>query len=164
MGSSQSSRPRSKTLRNLDPKQVSNLPLKGKLVKCRVTNVHDGDTITIIYIYGKTPLKVNIRLQGLDAPELNSKNSLEKKAAENVRDWLKQELDKQKIWYWTPIKHDKYGGRVIGTVQSTKKSKTVNQVLIDRGMVVEYNGTKKEEWTQKKLKSIIAQCSKKSNI
>lgn len=152
MGSGQAS------LSNIDPATVSNLPRKGLITKCRVCSVHDGDTITIMYLNGSQPFKINLRMEGIDAPELTSKDPLEKEAAIRVRDWLKTKMECRKYWYVLPKKWDKYGGRMVGTLHFNNhpKSLSINDLMVNQGLVVPYHGAKKEAWTAQKLKDIIA--------
>lgn len=56
------------SLGSLQPENVQSPPRKGLITKCRVTNVYDGDTVTIVYmIQKKVPFKINLRMEGLDA-------------------------------------------------------------------------------------------------
>ena len=145
-------------LRSVDPDSVSNLPGKGILKRCRVCSVHDGDTITIIYMIGRNvPFKTNLRLEHIDAPEITSKNQLEKEAGCAVSNWLNFRLSRQKYW-WVMIKGwDKYGGRIIGTLYSRPKltSTSINAEILDKGFAIEYSGGKKKMWSKKALEEIV---------
>lgn len=52
--------------------------LRGETIACRVVNIHDGDTITVLSPAGP---RVKIRLDGIDAPELDQPFGLEAKQA-----------------------------------------------------------------------------------
>ena len=47
----------------------------------KVVNVFDGDTITVVCIVNKCPVRWRCRLQGYDAPEMRSKDEEEKQKA-----------------------------------------------------------------------------------
>jgi len=146
------------SLNSIDPAQISNLPRKGMMTKCKIVNIHDGDTVTIVYMIGKgVPFKINLRLEGIDAPELGSKNNLEKRCAKTVSKWLASKLSRQRYWWVIPKKWDKYGGRIIGALYAHPDplSESVCDEMINRGLVVPYNGGKKEAWTSSILKNIL---------
>ena len=147
------------SLISINPNSVTNLPGKGVLTRCRVTNVHDGDTVTIMYLIGnKTPFKINLRMEGIDAPEITSKNTLEKEAGLAVTRWLKVKIAAQKYWWVLLKKWDKYGGRAVGMLYYSNFSDheiSLNAEMMDLGLVVPYNGGKKEEWAWEVLEKIL---------
>lgn len=145
------------SLRSVDPNNVSNVPRKDLITKCRVVNVHDGDTITIIYMIDKkVPFKINLRMEGIDAPEITSKNQLERIAAVAVTKWLRRKINEQKYWWVILKRWDKYGGRVIGTLYTDRRANSsINQIMLDNGLVMPYDGGKKEAWGDKRLKEIV---------
>jgi len=153
MGSGQS-------LNSVDPDTLPNLPCKGEVKKCRVCSVHDGDTVTIVYMVGNSPFKINLRMEGIDAPEITSKNTLEKEAGLQVRDWLKNTISEHKYWYVIPKKWDKYGGRIVGTLHYKKDmdSISVNEQMLKLGIVLSYGGGKKKIWTKSMLYNIMDMC------
>lgn len=115
----------------------------------RVIKVYDGDTITIAsYLsHDKDKLyKFNIRILGVDCPEIKSKNENEKKVAIIARDKLK-DLILGKIIELKNLKNDKYGGRYNANVFIDGLS--CSEWLIDNRLAVEYDGGKKkniEDW------------------
>jgi endonuclease YncB( thermonuclease family) len=141
------------SLANVNAKHINSVPYKGVKVKCIVCNVHDGDTCTIVFRFGKEFMKLNVRLQGLDAPELNAPD-LEKEAGIAVRDELTRKLSHKRYWYVVMSKWDKYGGRVVGTILD-KNDVSINQWLLDQQYVKPYDGGKKSTWTNAELRSII---------
>lgn len=152
------------SLSSIEPDNVTLVPRKGMFTKCQVCGVYDGDTITVLYLVQNTPFKINLRMEGIDAPEIRSKRELEQKAATAVKKWLQNRIAEQKTWYFIPKKWDKYGGRVVGTLHSKKnktalnKALSVNQEMIDMGIVKTYKGRKKVEWEDQELKKIIEAC------
>lgn len=104
---------------------------------------YDGDTIRtpLVVIKGLPPL--NIRLFGIDTPEMRGKCEEEKKLAILARDRL-NEILKQEVTI-QPMKWDKYGGRFIATIYD-KNGKNVAETLINEGLGRPYFGDKKESW------------------
>lgn len=148
MGSKQS-------LANVNAASIDTVPFKNIRTKCKITNVHDGDTCTIVFRFGTQFMKLNVRLKGLDAPEFRAR-PLETKAGYVVQNMLDTKLRRQKYWYVEMSKWDKYGGRVIGELfDSVNSENSVNTWLLKLGVVKPYNGEKKSMWTDRELKKII---------
>jgi micrococcal nuclease len=114
--------------------------------KGRVIKIYDGDTITIaaklpnFYFWNKSPIyRFNIRLNGIDCPEIKSKNKTEKVFAYKVKKILsKMILDKDvnlKI-----IDCDKYG-RLLADVYYDNIN--ISNFLIENKMALSYNGGNK---------------------
>ena len=149
----------------MDPAAVSAIPRAGKITKCRVCNIHDGDTFTIIYFIKKhTPFKIKIRMSGIDAPEINSKNKLEIAAGKAVTQWLCDRIAAQKYWWVLPQYWEKYGGRILGKLYPTSDMITsINEEMINKGLAISYKGGKKEPWGRVALKNIIENAVLSSN-
>lgn len=64
---------RIKQLQKADPKTVKAFSFDGHECYGRVVKVHDCDTITVLFHHHGTLCKTNLRLNGIDAPELHSK-------------------------------------------------------------------------------------------
>lgn len=142
-------------LYSLDPEKISSVPFQNEKIDCRVVSVYDGDTCTVIYFNGSIPAKTNIRLMGIDCPEIRKSSPLEKRAAEMVRDYVRQKIE-NKIVQVCFIKHDKYGGRIVGEIFVSGES--LSQHLIKRGYGRPYDGSKKSNWTQYELEYICSNC------
>ena len=95
---------------------------------------------------------MKIRLLGIDAPEMSSKNPLEKKASEMLTKYLKLKLE-GKYFDCELFRWDKYGGRVVGHLY-VRKNYSISDILISRKLVKCYEGNKKEEWTSDELNHI----------
>ena len=87
------------------------------VIEGKVINVHDGDTVTLI---DQTNKKTNIRLQGIDAPEL--KQAFGAAAQENLSRIV---LGKHVTVYWTKV--DKYR-RTVGTIMLDGRDVNIEQV------------------------------------
>lgn len=123
-------------------------------VKCgKVVKVYDADTITIANrisldggnTYSSQIYRFNVRLHGIDTPEIKSKNQITKSLAIQARDALR-ELIFDKIVQLTNVSTDKYG-RLLADVHLDNLH--VNQWLLDQKYAVPYDGGTKvisEEW------------------
>jgi endonuclease YncB( thermonuclease family) len=115
----------------------------------RIIKVYDGDSVTLV---GRSHEKGEIyrytlRLSGINAPELRTKDANEKQAAIMVRDVLKEKI-LNKYVYLSDISLDKYG-RILCTIQC--EGKCINSWLIFKKYVVPYDGGKKnnpENWLE----------------
>ena len=147
-----------KKLDKLNADDISLVPHKKEEIKAKVVSVYDGDTVTCIFLHGKkVPMKINVRIRGIDAPEMKSKNPLETKAAMVVKhivsSMIKDEMVKLVI-----IKWDKYGGRIVGDIYYKNKGNecSLSDFLLGAGLVKPYDGTKKKEpWENKELRIIM---------
>jgi endonuclease YncB( thermonuclease family) len=96
------------------PVQSNNIKL---VLEGKVIRVHDGDTVTLLSSDGK---KTNIRLQGIDAPELKQKYG-----AESQKNLERMVMNKQVTIVWT--KQDKYR-RTVGTIMLEGRDVNIEQV------------------------------------
>ena len=138
------------------------------LYLAKVVNVYDGDTITVNIYYCKNVFEYQVRLSGIDTPELKYKGL--NKDTENSNDPRIIELKKLReagfkaklrleqliaqcpdnLIYVDCIKKEKYGrllgeiypaiivGCCFATLQQGKKS--FNQILLDENLAKPYNG------------------------
>lgn len=124
--------------------------LQNQLLPCKVKSVYDGDTITVIFPFNNSYYKSNLRLSGIDTPEIKTKNLSEKKAGILAKEWLEQKI-LNKIVYINFEKEDKYG-RLLGTIYENPNiddfNKSINQILIDEGFGVKYDGGKKQAYSE----------------
>lgn len=124
-------------------------PVKyGKVIK-----VYDGDTITIASeIYGEL-YRFQVRLAGIDTPEIKTKNENEKILAQRAKNALNDMIG-NKIVELKNVNYDKYG-RILAdvylfTADDYMRTTTnddqlfhVNSWLIEKGHAVKYDGGKK---------------------
>jgi endonuclease YncB( thermonuclease family)/methylphosphotriester-DNA--protein-cysteine methyltransferase len=87
------------------------------VIEGKVINVHDGDTVTVL---DQRNRKYNIRLQGIDAPEL--KQAFGSVSQQNLSRLV---LGKQVSIYWTKV--DKYR-RTVGTIMLDGNDMNIEQV------------------------------------
>jgi len=110
-----------------------------------VIKVYDGDTITIAskMPYENSPLfRFNVRLNGIDTPEIKSKNENEKILAKKARDSLSQLIMNKNVTLKN-VKNEKYG-RILSDVYLDDLH--VNKWMIDQQFAVEYDGKTKKLW------------------
>lgn len=121
-------------------------PLKsGKVVK-----VYDGDTITVA---SKMPwenspyYRFSVRLNGIDCPEMRSKDDNETICAKKARDLLSDKI-LHKIVTLENVETEKYG-RILADV--IYNNEPVTKCLLDNNLAVEYHGGRKkcpENWLE----------------
>jgi len=123
---------------NLNPKDLPLFvpPLKtGKVIK-----VYDGDTITIASklpgLYNSPIYKFSVRLNGIDTPEMRTKDEDEKEIATLARDALSEKIMGKEIRLEN-IKTEKYG-RVLCDIYLGESH--LNQWLIDDKYALPYDG------------------------
>ena len=115
-------------------------PFKYNFTRVKCTAVHDGDTCHVVGIRNGEEMRVNIRLHGIDAPELKSDNPEEKKAAVFARDHLSSRILNKllTIQFKGP---DKYYGRELAILSDSKGE--INKWMLTTRCAVPYDGGKK---------------------
>ena len=116
----------------------------------KVVKVYDGDTITIITTLQNDGLvlstdlyKFNVRILGIDTPELKSKNAVEHELGILARNSL-SELIMDKVVRLENVSYDKYG-RILCHVFLDEIN--VSEWLVSKNHAVLYNGGKKvKKW------------------
>jgi len=119
----------------------------------KVVKVYDADTITIANrvsldggnTYSADIYRFNVRLNGIDTPEIKSKNPTTKALAVKARDALRY-LILDKIVHLSNVSTDKYG-RLLADVHF--ENLHINQWLLDQQYATPYAGGTKvipEEW------------------
>ena len=53
-------------LEKIDPKTVPKVPFQDKIIYARIEEIYDGDTVKIIVLFGETPVKLSLRILGID--------------------------------------------------------------------------------------------------
>ena len=142
-------------LQNIDCNNIPDHHQCGEKRPCKVVRVVDGDTIKVVGLYNDQPILYTVRIRMVDSPETKTKNLLEKEAGLKVKDYVTKLLE-NKVLYFRIEKQDKWGGRVVGDIFLSGKKNSLSRHLRQNGLVKTYTGNKKEEWTDKQLKEIIA--------
>lgn len=129
----------------------------------RIIKVKDGDTIALIVDLGFDTLRrVDVRLNGVDAPEIHAKATVERTAAQvslrAVEDWISEHfaigiaVESQKL---DPT--DKYG-RVLGDLICPRSSTAPRLVamLLSVGYVRAYDGGLRRQWMTDALAGVLS--------
>lgn len=110
----------------------------------QVISVYDGDTFKAeAMIWPGLTWKGNIRVEGVDTPEIRGKCDQERSLAIQARDFVIEKIGKTVVL--ENVKHGKYAGRVVATVLLEDGSNLAN-ILIDAGLGRAYNGGKRLSW------------------
>lgn len=105
---------------------------------------YDADTITFD-IPGVHPLigeKISVRVNGIDAPELKTKDDCEKRSARIARNLIENVLKRAKRIDLVNVDRDKYF-RILADV--TVDGRDLKQVLLKNGLAYEYHGETKQK-------------------
>ena len=143
-------------LENCIGDEVKWLSLDGITCQCKVVDVYDADTVTIVLPFSGGLYRVKCRLMGIDSAEKRTKNLEEKIVSLEATKWL-SELIKEKVIWVKCGDWGKYGGRMIGTLymseEDMKNDRSINLQIVEKGFAYMYDGKKKknfEEWYNKK--------------
>lgn len=123
-----------------------------------VIEVYDGDTIKTRAMLPSPLDKVSIRVLGIDTPEMPAKSyeqtgklgrakcEAEAELAIAAKEVVQTMVDQSYGWMEvTNYKWGKFGGRIVGEV--TINGASVREILLMKGMAVEYHGEKKtKDW------------------
>ena len=114
-------------------------------VAAEVVRVIDGDTLKLkVHIWLGQTVEVDMRVAGIDAPELRGKCPSERALAQEARDYLASLVGGRAIRI-AQIRNDKYGGRVIADVSEPEVG-DIASAMIARGLARAYDGGKREPW------------------
>lgn len=121
-----------------------------------VIKVHDGDTITIITSQkNSTKLyRFNIRISGIDAPELTRSSNIEKEYAKKSKNIL-ENLILHKNVILENVCNDKYGGRYVSDVYIKNDNNeiiSISSYMLENKLAVSYDGKKKLEFNEENFK------------
>ena len=157
MGNS-SSKKQVKALQELNNEEIPELA-KNRNILAKVIDCYDGDTCTIVFLLGKEPVKIKLRLIGIDTAERprrkdgSDRTAVEREMAYTARDFLcTRVLDK--CVYIELQGWDKWGGRVLGTMFCVNRKgrpvgESLSNQLIEAHLAVPYTGGKKiTDWDQ----------------
>jgi endonuclease YncB( thermonuclease family) len=150
-------------LQSIDCDSVKRFSFDGVDTLGRVAHAHDADTVTIIFEWHDQLIKLNARLAGIDAPELNSKVLAESEACRAGTQALR-DLIQDKVVRVELANFDKFG-RPLAILHTLKPlgdgSMSVNDWLIKQGYARRYMGDKKAAWTNQELTAPIVATKKK---
>tara|TARA_Y100000991_G_scaffold214840_1_gene203560 strand:+ start:1626 stop:2066 length:441 start_codon:yes stop_codon:yes gene_type:complete len=104
---------------------------------------YDGDTVTVNIpnihpFFGKN---AKIRLDGIDTPELRSKNYCEKELAARAKKFVKSLLESAQTINLKKIVKGKYF-RIVGEL--TVDGKNISDILVAKNLAIPYSGKTKQ--------------------
>lgn len=120
--------------------------MKGvKVNNAKLHRIIDGDTFQIYLPVCCFESIFTCRLNGVDTPELHSKDENEKKNANNVKEYVETMLSTQKFSI-TCGEFDKYG-RILCDIFLQLDDKTISlaDILISKKYAISYSGGKKQK-------------------
>lgn len=126
-------------------------PFVPEITSGKIVRVYDGDTVTIatrISVDGKEIPKIfrfNVRLLGIDTPEMRTKNQAEKALAVKARDALNAYIMNKTVTLQS-VSYDKYG-RILADIL-TKDGVNISDWMISNGYAVKYDGGTKHRPTE----------------
>jgi micrococcal nuclease len=114
-------------------------------VEAVVLDVLDGDTfLAEALVWPGHSVTINVRIRGIDAPEMKARCDAERKAAEKARAALAGLFGDQPVAI-SNIAGAKYYGRVLADV-ATSGGQSVAPVLLGEKLVRPYGGGRREPW------------------
>jgi endonuclease YncB( thermonuclease family) len=107
-----------------------------------VISVYDGDTITIacnMHWDKYTAYKFNVRLAGIDSPEIRTRDNDQKKVAIIAKKYLESLILNKKI-ILNDINYDKYGRILANIYLPENQDIPISNLLIQKRLAVVYDG------------------------
>ena len=109
--------------------------------------VLDGDTfLAEAAVWPGHTVRVNVRIRGIDAPEMKARCDAERAAAEKARDALASLFGEAPVAI-SNISGAKYYGRVLADV-TTAGGQGVASILLDEKLVRPYGGGRRGAWCE----------------
>ena len=133
------------TKKNIHPDYYEYKKFIPEITSGLCVKVYDPDTITVVSELGGKKWLFSIRLLGIDAPEIKSKDIRCKNHAILGRDYLVHHILGKTI-YLTTTKKDKYGRLLAEIFLNKDKKVSLNEMLIFEGFARKYDGGKKSGW------------------
>jgi micrococcal nuclease len=127
----------------LNEETVPKFSLEGQQVLAKVTSVYDGDTVKLCFGFSGNMYIWNCRIEGVDTPELRTRNLKEKEYGYKVRDELRK-LILGKVFKVQCGEFDKYGRLLVNILLDDEL--TVSKWLIDNEYAFYYDGGTKRDW------------------
>jgi endonuclease YncB( thermonuclease family) len=113
-------------------------------VPAKVERVIDGDTIEVrAAIWLGQTLTVRVRIDGVDAPELEARCADERRLALAAREYLARRIEGVSVKL-TRVAYDKYGGRVRADVADGNGD--IGRALLAAGLARPYHGERRQPW------------------
>lgn len=121
----------------------------------RVSDVYDGDTVTLLCSISGSLYKFHTRILGVDCPEMRGRGAREKEAAKAVRD-IVVSICRNKVCDVDTKGLDKYG-RLIADIWITQEIR-LSEYLLSWGLARPYKGGTRVPFTETEIGGIIRTC------
>jgi micrococcal nuclease len=124
----------------------------------KIIKVVDGDTVDVDIDlgFGIWLRNERVRLYGIDTPESRTRDKVEKRYGLYAKDYLKSRLGKTSTLRTQKDGKGKFG-RILGEFiiydAETDAYRSVNQMMIEKHIAVEYHGQSKEDIEEAHLKN-----------
>jgi micrococcal nuclease len=133
-------------LGNIQIDNIKKFTFSGISTYAKIIKVYDGDTATIIFKHNNEYIKLNCRINGIDAPEIKSKILNEKNMANHAKLFL-QNIILNQIVFIKFYDFDKYGRPLVDIIINYNNNyKTISNIMISGGFARKYDGGHKDEW------------------
>ena len=126
--------------------------------RCKIKKVVDGDTVDVDIDLGFDVILSDqrIRLYGIDTPESRTRDKTEKRFGLAAKEYLKSMLGKHSTLKTHKDAKGKFG-RILGEFlvydAESDRECSVNQLMIDKYLAVEYYGQSKDDIEDQHLKN-----------
>jgi endonuclease YncB( thermonuclease family) len=115
-------------------------------IPAEVVRVIDGDTLTVrARIWIGQDLTTNVRLAGVNAPELRGQCEHERELAERARRFLAARVEGRAVRL-RDIGLDKFGGRVVARVED--EGGDLAAALLAAELAIPYDGGRRGSWCE----------------
>lgn len=148
--------------------------LAGMETWCRLVELYDGDTCKVVFQFSNNDVhKIILRINGIDTPEMKSKDPTVQKWAVRARnrmlsllapdifnvdgDYSKKDIIRLlkenvcMLWVKT-LAFDRYGRLLADLYYSPADTKTIQSILIDENYCKSYSGKTKQQWVAEDCK------------
>ncbi len=123
---------------------VKEFGFDGETKEAKVVDVYDGDTCKVVFPVLRKLYKFNCRIQGVDTPEIRTRDLAEKEFGKKVRDELRKKI-LNKVVAIHCGEFDKYG-RLLIDIQCKNENQNISKWLIDNDYAFAYDGGTKKKW------------------
>ena len=135
-----------------DKEKMKCFSFKDRIFYGYPTNIYDGDTFSLLFVYKDEVIKYRCRCTGYDSPEMkpslsNQNRDNEKALAHKAKERLIELLEKHET-KMIKVKcgdFDKYG-RLLIEIWNMVDNESINEIMIKEGHGKPYNGGTKEKW------------------
>ncbi|CAO3414549.1 thermonuclease family protein [Azospirillum doebereinerae] len=116
-------------------------------IPAEVVDVVDGDTLTVrATVWLGQSVETNVRLDGVDAPEMRARCPQEKALAESAREAVRGLVGVGPVQL-LDVQPDKYGGRVRARIRVAGGG-DLTEALLRTGLVRPYHGERRRSWCE----------------